>query len=268
METLKNHKLLIDNECPMCRVYGGAFEKFKYVEAGTCLPYQKAGHLFAAEIDPKRARNEIALYDGETGQAIYGIDALTKVLTNPFPIIGHAMSNKAIHFIMFYLYKFISQNRKVIAPTNNLKSSCVPDVDLKYRFAYVLLVAFLSTVIIFNFSEGINIQMGWRSNFGREVLICFGQIIWQLSFLNAILKKQKWEYIGNLSTVSLIGTFLLIPGLLLPAKISLFWFMGVVGIMTVEHLRRCKLLQIGLWPTISWLSYRIVVIGILIFINQ
>lgn len=268
METLRNHKLLIDNECPMCRIYGGAFEKFEYVETGTCLAYQNADQLFSKGVNAQRARNEIALYNEESGTTIYGVDALSKVLSNRFSIVQFFMSIKAVHFLMSYLYKFISQNRKVIAPSKNLQSSCMPDVELKYRFAYVFLVAVFSAVTISSFSEGINTMLGWQPSLSREMLICFGQIIWQLLFLSKFLKEQKWEYIGNLSTVSLIGTFLLIPGFLLPLEWTMYWFIGVVCIMTLEHLRRSKLLRIGLWPTISWLSFRIVVLVILILTNQ
>ena len=41
MKTLQNYKLLIDADCPMCRMYGNAFEAKGLIEKGTCSPYQK-----------------------------------------------------------------------------------------------------------------------------------------------------------------------------------------------------------------------------------
>lgn len=267
MKTLKNHKLLIDNECPMCRIYGGAFESFEYVEKGTCLPYQHATHLLGSKIDSQRARNEIALYNAETGKVTYGVSALVTILENRFPYIGKAMQLKPLKVSMDYIYKFISQNRKVIAPSANINSDCTPDLDLRYRLLYVTAVALLSCLVIFSFTDGINYQMGWNSSLTRELFVCFGQIIWQILFFGKILKERLWEYIGNLSTVSLIGTILLLPGFFFNTDIRVIWFTLTVLLMTLEHLRRSKLLQIGLWPTVSWLAYRFIVLGLIIYFN-
>ena len=61
-------------------------------------------------------------------------------------------------------------------------------------------------------------------------------------------------------SVSLIGTLLLLPMLFFNTSpiIHLVYFMMVVGIMLLEHLRRCKILEIGIIPTVSWVSYRVV----------
>lgn len=263
MKILNNHKLLIDNECPMCRIYGGAFEKYKYVEKGTCLAYQNADEYLMTVVDKDRARNEIALLDTKTNEVIYGIDALTKILALRIPLIGKIMDLTFVKFFMSYVYKFISQNRKVIAPSKNPHSVCVPDVQLKYRLAYLVLVAVFSSIVLNKYMIGVYSLINLNSSFGREAVICFGQLFWQYLLLNKILGSQKWEYMGNLSTVSLIGTFMVIPGFLFPAQFKVMWFGLVVLIMTLEHLRRSKLLQIGIWSTASWLIYRFLVLGLL-----
>jgi hypothetical protein len=52
-------------------------------------------------------------------------------------------------------------------------------------------------------------------NFYRELSVCLAQIFWQTLFLKSFLKDNFWNYLGNMMTVSLLGTLLLIPALFL-----------------------------------------------------
>jgi hypothetical protein len=40
-------------------------------------------------------------------------------------------------------------------------------------------------------------------------------------------------------------------------------FLGVAGLMFVEHIRRTKLLNLGWAMTITWVLYRLVVLGLI-----
>ncbi len=260
MKTLENHKLLIDKECPMCQLYGNAFEKFNIVENGTCLPFQDAKVFLGEEVDEFRAQNEIALINTKTSEVVYGIDALKKVIGYNHPALVTLIEKKWVNKALRILYKFISQNRKIIAPSKLSTSVCRPTLDLKFRLVYMVLVAVLSSIVIFKYSVDINTFLSLESNYNRELIICFGQIAWQYLFLNGYLKEKKWEYLGNMSTVSLIGTLLLIPMMWISFEFVGFkiaWFVIVVGIMFFEHLRRTKLLEINYFATISWLCFRV-----------
>ena len=85
-------------------------------------------------------------------------------------------------------------------------------------------------------------------------------------------KDKTLEYLGNMSTVSMIGGILLLPVLLanyyLPISlIGLIAMFGiVVSIMFFEHIRRCKLLGVPFAMTISWVGFRTVVLGIILWI--
>ena len=87
--------------------------------------------------------------------------------------------------------------------------------------------------------------------------------------LGQLTRQKKMEYLGNMATVSLIGTLLLLPVLWLQAVVvcNSFvvggYFMLVVGLMLKEHTRRCRLLEMGWVPTLSWLGYRFFVLVIL-----
>ncbi|MCP9770382.1 hypothetical protein EGI22_20945 [Lacihabitans sp. LS3-19] len=270
MKTLMNQKLLIDSECPMCNFYGNAFEKYSFVEKNTCLPFQYSISNFQNIIDIKRAQNEIALVDIKENKVVYGVDAFLKILEVQLPILVNFLRTKWIYFFFLKVYKFISQNRKVIAPSQWSNRTCVPELNIKYRIAYFIMVAVFSSIVIFNFTQSINVFWGWKSNYYRELLICFGQIIWQAFFLKSVLKEKIWDYLGNMSTVSLLGSFLLIPLLIVADTWVIFkmlYFGFIVSFMLFEHVKRCKVLELSFLPSISWVVYRTVILALIIFLK-
>jgi hypothetical protein len=273
MRTLNNHKLLIDADCPMCRMYGKGFEKAGWVDKGTYSPYQNFVSSNASTIDLDKARNEIALLDTQNNEVRYGIDALKHIVTNRFPGLSLILSWKPVDFFLRKLYKFISFNRKVIAPSEAKEGvkACTPDLNVKYRLLYIAFVAILSSIVLYHYNQPINAAMDWQNHLGREFLICIGQIVWQTLFLNRLLKDKLLDYLGNMMTVSMIGTLLLLPMLLIKdiwPFYYLVYFGIVVSFMLWEHLRRSKILQIGYYPTISWILYRVFALAIIVLLNE
>ncbi|PWK18404.1 hypothetical protein LV89_04103 [Arcicella aurantiaca] len=259
METLQNYKLLIDADCPMCRLYGNAFENNGLIDKGTSSPYQTVDLSVSNLVDMNRAKNEIAFVNTLNNEVVYGLDAFKIILSNAFPKLSAILNFKPIDWFGRKLYRFVSTNRKIIIPAKSSGNDCTPTLNVKYRIAYLLFVAVFSSLIIYNYSTSINQMMGWKSSIYRELIMCFGQIIWQTIFLNKILKTKFWDYIGNMMTVSMIGTILLLPMLIFNTSsiVHLVYFMMVVSVMLLEHLRRCKILEIGIMPTILWVAYRI-----------
>lgn len=273
MKTLSGHKLLLDADCPMCRIYGKGFEKAAWVDKDTYSPYQYFEVSAGIPIDMDKARNEIALVDTQHNVVRYGIDAFKYILTNRFHELNPVLSWAPIDFFLRKLYKFISFNRKVIAPSEIKEGerACMPDLNVKYRLLYIAFVVVVSSTVLYHFTQPINGLLGWQNHLGREFLICVGQIIWQLIFLKNILKEKQLDYIGNMMTVSMIGTLLLLPMLLLKGMFPVFnlvYFGGVVGFMLWEHIRRSKILQIGFYPSVSWVLYRVVTLAILVMLNE
>jgi hypothetical protein len=271
MNTLQNYKLLIDADCPMCRIYGNAFEKHALIEKGTCSPYQTIDVSFSNCIDMARAKNEIALFNTKTQETVYGIEAFQTILANSFQGLKPIFRSKFISLILKKLYKFISTNRKVIAPSTRKENQqdCTPDLNVKYRIFYIIFVALFSSIVLNRFTITINTMFGWQSSFYRELMVCFGQILWQTVLLRNILKDKLYDYLGNMMTVSMIGTLLLLPFLAVSSFINIhawgfiIYFGVVVNFMLFEHLRRCKILNISIIVSISWIVYRIIVLGLI-----
>jgi hypothetical protein len=221
-----------------------------------------------------RAKNEIALINTQNHEVFYGVDALLLIIGSRFPFLKRLFQINFFTFIFKRFYKFISLNRRIIAPSksNQHERDCTPEVNLFYRWLYIIMIACFSSIVLFLFSKPINQMMGWESSFLRELSVCFGQILWQVIFLHKQLKSKLLDYLGNMLTVSLLGSLLLIPILVLKLFFSIspsyhiLYFMIVVSIMLIEHLRRCNLLKINVLASISWVLYRFFVLLIIIFV--
>ena len=135
---------------------------------------------------------------------------------------------------------------------------------LREHSLYIGFVAVLSAFVLSEFSP--KLWQNLTPNFYRELSVCLSQIFWQTLSLKSFLKDNFWNYLGNMMTVSLLGTLLLIPALFLNFNALFFgvYFFLVVSVMFLEHFRRCKILKLGFLPTFSWLIFRLT-LALLIF---
>jgi predicted DCC family thiol-disulfide oxidoreductase YuxK len=270
MKTLKNYTIIFDNACPMCRAYSSAFIKTKMLDDKGREAYQQMSRETAAVIDKDEARNGIALVNKETGEVVYGIDSIFKILANAFPIFAPILNFKPFRWVMKRVYALISFNRKVIVPGNSKADTCVPDFNLKYRWTYLILAWLLTSLVLTHYSYHL-IGLLPPSRFFREFIICGGQIVFQSGVIFLLAKNKILDYLGNMMTVSLEGAILLFL-FLLGGKISGLhnpyiyagFFMLVVGLMLLDHFRRVKLLGIHWSASAGWVIYRLLVLWIII----
>lgn len=269
---IRQHKLLIDKNCPMCQLYGKGFKKLNMVDSDTICYYQTVDNKIISQIDAERAKSEVALYDGSTNQTIYGVDAFLTIFQQDNRLLKALFSFKPVYWLATKMYRFISFNRHVIAgiPQKPTERDCTPVIHKPYRWTYILLVAVITSFIVGAFSHLLAARIGISMPAYQEWLICFGQIGWQFIAISLIKKEKRLDYLGNMSTVSMIGALLLIPLFMfdwigpLNALHLMTYFGVVVGYMFLTHLKRAKNLQIS-WPiSISWLSYRIIVLIIIV----
>lgn len=266
MKTLKNHTLIYDNECPMCAIYSKGFTKCRMLDENGREAFTEISDRNKNLVNFQQAKNEIALVDHENNKVTYGLDSLLLIIGNSFPFLERVARIQPLYWFLKKLYSFVSYNRKQIIPSkkDNTEQSCVPDFNLKYRIAYMAFVALFSAYVLSLYSGRLGGNL--TPNFFRELAVCLGQISWQSLFLKRYLKEKHWDYLGNMMTVSLIGTLLLIPALFVDSipVFHLMYFGIVVFIMFLEHLRRCKILKLNDLPTISWILFRLTALGIII----
>ncbi len=273
---LKNNKLLIDKDCPMCRLYGAGFSRLNLVDDQTVVNYQTADNKVFKAIDKERAKSEIALHDTVSGNTVYGAAAFMKILGHNNRLLRGLFSLKIVRFLGTKFYRFISFNRHVItgAAESNGGRKCVPPMHKTYRWIYILLTAFFTGFMVNQFAMLLDAKMGVAHYAWREYLICFGHIIWQFIALGMINKKKRLDYLGNMSTVSFIGGVLLVPLLLVNVFTPLsllsliIGFMAIVGIMFLMHVRRCKRLGLPLITSFSWVAFRSIVLILVLILLE
>lgn len=268
MKKLQNHVILFDEECPMCRVYTKAFVQTGMLAENGRESYQQTPAEICHLIDRQRAANEIALVNTESGEVTYGIASLFKVIGNSMPVFRPLFVFKPFLYIMAKLYAFISYNRKVIIPAATKENSIQPTFKAIYRIAYLVLTwlgtSYILTVYAHLLTEYVPLGSAYR-----EYFICGGQMIFQGIIIYFYKREKFWDYLGNMMTISFAGSIILILGLIVDQIVHLhpvvyiLYFLMVAGLMFLEHIRRTKLLQLGWLMTITWVIYRLFVLGLI-----
>lgn len=104
MNTLKNHLILFDAECPMCRIYTKAFVSSGLLEQHGRAAYQEIAIDACPMIDRQRAVNEIALVNQTTGEVTYGIHSLFNVFASAIPVLKSLFEFAPFVWIMSKVY--------------------------------------------------------------------------------------------------------------------------------------------------------------------
>jgi predicted DCC family thiol-disulfide oxidoreductase YuxK len=270
MNTLHNHVIIYDKDCPLCNLYTGAFVKTNMLDKNGRLNFSDLNTSNYPCMDVARSRDEIALINTQTGNITYGIDSLFKILSNAIPALRLPFCSNVFRYAMRKLYSFVSYNRKVIAPAKEfeLPGSCTPSFNLKYRWAYIIVSWIFTSIVLSRFAVRLE-PMIPSTNFFREWLICGGQIVFQSIAIRFMRKERVIHYLGNMMTVSNIGALFLIPALWFPITNPTFfiiWFGAVVTFMLFEHFRRAKILGLSVWASVSWVLYRILVLALIFLV--
>ncbi|WP_316832361.1 DUF393 domain-containing protein [Pedobacter aquatilis] len=268
MKTLKNHVILFDEDCPMCHAYTKAFTRLNMLPVNGRAAYQNTPAHICPMVDKKRAANEIALVNTATGEVIYGINSLFKIIGNSIPFFKPLFGFGPFLWLMKKVYAFISYNRKIIIPAEVKKDVIQPDFKLNYRIAFLLFTWFLTAYILTAYAQLLTDFVPLGSKY-REYIICGGQIIFQGVIITCYKREKLWDYLGNMMTISFAGSLLLALPLVLskwlqaPPTFYVLYFLLIASLMLLEHLRRSRILKLGLLMSISWVFYRIVILGII-----
>jgi hypothetical protein len=145
-----------------------------------------------------------------------------------------------------------------------------PSFNIKYRLAYLLFTVTIAAAILTRYAHLLTgiIPAGapWL-----EYFICSGQILYQGLVVTILAHAKRWEYLGNMMTISLAGSLALAPALAIAAITHLSplaastWFLIVAGLMLLEHIRRTRLLGLDWTLTISWVFYRLHVLLLILW---
>lgn len=267
MKTLKEHVILYDEACPMCNLYTSAFVKYQFLDKRGRASYQNMPQQFSCYVDSKRAVNEIALINKNTGEVTYGVNSLIKILSQRYTFLQVIFQFKLFNWLAAKAYRFVSYNRRIIMPAvKKQEEQYEPSLHRAYRLAYLLLTWIITAFVLNAYSKTLTAFLP-PSNLTREFFICGGQMLWQGAIIYVLNRSKTLDYLGNMMTISFAGALLL--GVCLSIQslfatnnsfIALALFFAVVGLMFLEHIRRTHLLQVPWLLTLSWVLYRCIVL--------
>lgn len=203
MATLTHKTLLYDGACPMCQAYSQGFVKLGTLTPQGRVSLMDADQATLAKVDIDRARHEIPLVDTQTGEVLYGVDALASIIGNMVPALA-TLSTKTWAKAPFRpLYSFISYNRRVIAGTGN--SPCgrdyAPDFNLGWRIALIVGGIGYTGLCIYIFCRIVDI-----ADVFQVFAFVFGyfMLLFITNLFSAHTPQQKWDYLGHLGVLGII----------------------------------------------------------------
>lgn len=145
MEKLENKVIVYDDVCPMCKAYTAGFVRLGWLKHRS--GFADAPDELLRKIDLDRARHEIPLLDTQTGEVVYGLDALFLILGKRMPFLKPLFRSRLVRGPLYQLYQIITYNRRVIAGSKAPETGfdCAPDVNLFYRWLYIGLATAAAT---------------------------------------------------------------------------------------------------------------------------
>jgi predicted DCC family thiol-disulfide oxidoreductase YuxK len=271
MKTLTNHQIIYDNECPLCKAYTKTFVQTKMLDANGRKPFNEIVTENKFDIDLQKAQNQIALVNTTNGKVTYGLDSMLLVISNSFPIVGKIFKVKFFHYLFTKLYSLISYNRKVIAPSKvQSETSCTPAFNLKYRLVFMLLCIAFTTYILHAFASLLPLKKyGWYV----ETIVLILQAPLQYLFITNKNKTNFINYLGHLYFLSMLGSLLLVPVLIINALItlnpviSLAYFLIIVLVLFTLHFKRIQLLQLNTGLCFGWILIRVAYLAYILLLN-
>lgn len=126
----------------------------------------------------------------------------------------------------------------------------------------LLFTAFTLSQFSLLIASFLRIPYDWK----LELAIVTGQMVFQFPFLYKKTFAVKWVYFENMLMVSLIGSLLLVPLILvnhfyqMPIEVNLVYFAAVVITLFFEHRRRIKRLQLPEYLCYTWVLYRLLIL--------
>jgi predicted DCC family thiol-disulfide oxidoreductase YuxK len=262
-----NYILIYDEGCPMCVAYTSLFVNTGFLKPEERKSFTQAGGHWLNLSNFERSRNEIPFLNTQTGETLYGIDALLEILNRKIPFIKTIGNVAPVKYLLLRLYKLISFNRKVITG-NKTKFNCVdctPDFNLFYRISFMLLSLVFITSMLSPLYRAVFSKFPFYQLSILQLQTVHFSIVATNIFIAYLLKGKKGvEYLGQMNMLALSAILLTIPLLLANQLINFSYQWDVVylslisTLMVFDYFRRidfADLKQNGTIVTVNLLTF-------------
>lgn len=167
-------------------------------------------------------------------------------------------------------HPFIKATKEVLfSPTDFDWQAYQKTPHLIWRWLYIILAWLVISILLGYYGE-LLIPVVPDQTFYREFVMAAIQILFQTALIGHLAKGKLVPYLGNMMSVSLIGSVLLLPVILLAYLFSwnapwVFtgYFLVVVAIIIWIHKRRVEILELHWFITVSWVIYRLILLALI-----
>ncbi len=134
----------------------------------------------------------------------------------------------------------------------------------------VIIICIPTTAFTLNqYAKLIHHLLSINYNWLFELMVVLGMLVFQFLFIYKNTWRLKLDYYVNMLLVSLTGSLLLWPLIILNLlyhcsdAVNVFYFLAVVTVMFFDHKKRVAQLELPVFISYTWIIYRFI---ILIFI--
>lgn len=263
MKTLENKLIIYDSNCRICTSLKNIVVKLAAIPSEKIYAYKDVPEKHIEKIDPDRFKNAMALIDTEGEKTIYGEKGIAYIFSTKSRLVDKLINVPLIFKTFTFLYNTLALNRYVIAlPKSQFQCDCYPDKVARYRWSYIIICVVLSIMLTMLFGTSLTAYFPeiTKSEAALQMLLMAGSGWICQIVLTAIFLKDKWlDYVGNLSTIMVVGLIVLIPWMLMRiifGPVSYFIAIGSVllssALMLRMHFQRVKFLQLSQIWTLTW----------------
>lgn len=184
--------MYFDNGCRVCRTGALLAGKSGIANKAELAELQEMNEQVSCDLDKARYCNEIAVYDVLSKESRYGIKGMVWFVEDKWGKWVNVFLFPPIYQILNFFYHIFSYNRKMIAPVyEKVENDCKPEFHWGYRLGYIIIASLVSAILIKEFSF-------WIIFVPNLIIALLGLILSPTG--------KKMEYLGHLSTISLVQT--------------------------------------------------------------
>lgn len=254
----QKEQLFYDTDCPMCSWYTSQMEDKGLLKKGVRTPHHHIRALNSSNLDVERSRDEIALYNHQSGETLYGLEAMLHLVGRQFPRLERIGRIPWVKWSCQKVYRFVSFNRQIIASNGKKPTAldCTPHYHRGYRWAFVVFAALVSVALTWGFANWFDLDRN-----GIFWAITTGWLVFFLTTLPFFNYRKWFDLTSHTASVMLQGVLIFgatlpfiywTPQLLsIPVSVALILCSFVV--MNKGMLRRMKRLELSRKVYFWWL---------------
>lgn len=251
---MRTHLLIYDDNCPLCVCYTGAFVRWGLLKAAERQPFSTATDEWLQKIDMEKAKNEIPYIDLQSGQVVYGIDAMLEILKRKLPFVKPIGKWPPVYWMLRRLYQFISFNRKVIVAKRCGSGAidCEPAFSCRWRWIFMLVFLTLNTLLLFPVHDMLLRSIPGYNLSAAQLQACHAGLVLSNSSVAFFLGWRKaTEYLGQINILAIITMFFLsmyaflLQWVQVPVPVTIGFLAALLLLVATEYARRMHYLRLA-----------------------